>query len=156
MSILALFEWLDASALGVAVKQSTWAVPALGTLHLIALAAMFGGMLAVNLRLLGLAFAEQSPGQVARQSAPLSWGGTFATAVSGVLLLSGEAAKCYFNPAFRWKIGLLVPAIAISLLLHRESGRERQQTPVWMRAGAVCALVLWSAVAVAGRAIGFT
>lgn len=153
MSLLAAMEWVDRTAFGTALRESTWAVPAWGTLHLFALSAMFGGLLVLSLRLAGLAFNGQTHSRVARAISPLLWGGAASVAISGLVLLASGAARNYYNPAFRWKMALLIPALALSVWLDRAA---RSGNPArWYGLVALAAVILWSLVATAGRAIGF-
>jgi hypothetical protein len=76
--------------------------------------------------------------------------------LSGVALLSEEAGKCYYSPAFRWKMALLASAVLFYFTLHRRAllrTDEGAPTP-WSRAAAAVSLMLWLGVGVAGRAIG--
>jgi len=77
-------------------------------------------------------------------------------AISGVLLLSEEALKCYYNPAFRWKMLLLFLAVSFYFTLHRKVVRSAAtRASMLSRAAAILSLVLWLGVGLAGRVIGF-
>jgi hypothetical protein len=71
-------------------------------------------------------------------------------------MLSEEAGKCYYSPAFRWKMALLAAAVTFYFTLHRRALlRTGAGVPdLWSRAAAVISLTLWLGVGVAGRAIG--
>jgi len=76
--------------------------------------------------------------------------------LSGVTMLSEEALKCYYSPAFRWKMALLAAAVLFYFTLHRRALlRTGSGTPtLWSRIAAIISLTLWLGVGVAGRAIG--
>lgn len=153
MTILAVMEWVDRTAFGTALRESTWAVPAWGTIHLFGLSAMFGGLLVLGLRLTGWPFAGQSSQRLARSVAPLLWGGAVTVVLSGLVLLASGAVKNYYNPAFRWKMALLIPALALSIWMDRtaRSGNPARGS----KAVVIATFLLWCLVATAGRAIGF-
>jgi hypothetical protein len=77
--------------------------------------------------------------------------------VSGAFLVSAEAMKCYYHPAFRLKMLLFFLAVTFNFTLHRklvENPRGAAST-VWSKLSAVVSLALWFSVGVAGRSIGF-
>lgn len=153
MTVLAVMEWVDRTGFGTALRESTWAVPAWGTIHWFALCGMLGGVLVLSLRLVGWAFTTQSSARISRSVAPLFWGGAGAVAVSGLVLLASGAVKNYYNPAFRWKMAFLVPAFLLSIWMDR-TARSGNFTR-WSGAVAAATFLLWCLVAAAGRAIGF-
>lgn len=158
MEIQALFEWLDATSLAQWMRDSQWAVPVWGTIHLMAIAAFCGPVLLTSIRMIrgshshGLALSA-----AARAVRPLFWGGSFATLVSGLVLLSSEALYCFHNPAFRLKMLLFLPAAGLSVALQAYAERDRSSAgpPLWIRGAAAGLLVLWVAVTFSGRFIAF-
>jgi hypothetical protein len=77
--------------------------------------------------------------------------------VTGILMISEETMKCYYNAAFRLKMLLLVPALLLSFGIHhrltRAGGQPDPGRATRLAAGA--SLALWLGVGVAGRAIGY-
>lgn len=157
MSLLPVFQWLAHSAFGVLMQESKWAFAIVEMVHLLALALLGGAVLIVDLGLLGLGLRRQPIGHIARELTPLFASSLVVMAVSGVVLLSEEALKCYYSPAFRAKMALLLLAVLFSITLHRSVIRSSITTQVnWKRrAAAVISLLLWLGVGLAGRAIGF-
>ena len=76
--------------------------------------------------------------------------------LTGIALLSEEAGKCYFSPAFRWKMLLLAAAVLFYFTLHRWAllRTDKDVPNLWSRTAAVVSLALWLGVGIAGRAIG--
>jgi len=78
-----------------------------------------------------------------------------------VLLFLAEASKSYYNPAFRFKMLLLVIAGLNPLIFHSTVYRNVSQwddaaTAPWRaRLTAYLSLSLWSGIIVAGRAIAY-
>lgn len=155
MNMLALFQWLSHSAIGLYVQQSQWVFAVVETIHLLALAALGGSLLAVSLRSLGV-LQRIASRQLARELLPVTVLSFVAIAVSGVLMVSGEALKCYYSPAFRAKMAALAIALVISLPVYLAQIQRRDAyLPWWLRIGAALSLLSWLSVGVAGRAIGF-
>jgi hypothetical protein len=81
--------------------------------------------------------------------------------VTGLLLSIAEAATNYFNWAFRIKLILLVLVGLNPLIFHLTVYRQVNSwdlasiTPGRARAAAVCSLVLWASIIVAGRLIAY-
>jgi len=124
--------------------------------HLIALALLGGAVLIVDLRLLGVTLKGQSARLIGRDLSRILIGSLTVMVLTGIALLSEEAGKCYFNPAFRWKMLLLAAAVLFYFTLHRWAllRTDKDVPNLWSRTAAVVSLALWLGVGIAGRAIG--
>jgi len=145
VDLLPLFEWLEATALGTAVRQSIWLFPVIECFHLLALALLGGTLLAVDLRTLGLGLRSPTPTALAATLRPWMSGSLALLIATGVPMFLSEAIKCYYSPPFWYKIGLLLLATAFTYTL-----RQR-----WTKPTAAANLALWFGVAFAGRWIAF-
>jgi hypothetical protein len=156
MSLHAWFMALDQSALGEFMHTSRWGFAVVEAVHLLALAVLGGSVLIVDLRLLGLVFRSESSLRISRDLGRFLLGSLLVMILSGIGLLSEEAGKCYYSPAFRWKMVLLACAIVFYFTLHRRAllAAEQIRPPVWARSAAVISMTLWLGVGVAGRTIG--
>jgi hypothetical protein len=125
------------------------------------IALLAGTVAFVDLRLLGLILKKERVSQVAGQILPLTWVGFAAMIGSGALLFLAEAAKSYYNPAFRFKMFLLIVAGLNPLIFHStvyrhvSSWDESPIAPWRARLTAYLSLTLWSGIIVAGRAIAY-
>jgi hypothetical protein len=83
-------------------------------------------------------------------------GSLIAMVLSGIALLTEEAGKCFYSPAFRWKMAFLAAAVLFYFTLHHWALRraDTQGPTVWSRSAALISLTLWLGVGIAGRAIG--
>ena len=145
-----LFEFYAASALGQAIRNSSWAFAVIEIVHLFALALLGGGLLIAVVGLFGrwLQFPARADGwRDLRGFLSLSLA---ATAGSGVLLVGSNPLKYYFNDAFRVKMLILVGSLVLAILtdlLARLRGRNAALA-------GLATLAAWLAVATAGRLIG--
>ena len=158
MSLLPLFGWIDSSAVGEAIRESTWLFPVIEAFHLLGLAVIGGAILLVDLRLLGLGLRRQPVDQIARDAQPWLIGSLIAMLSSGFLLFTSEAVKCYYHDAFRIKMTSLLLAIVFTFTVRRkvtlaEPGRVG---PFWSGIVALVSVTLWSGVGIGGRWIGFS
>lgn len=157
MSIFNVFQWIDQSPLGAAIRESTWGFAVTETIHLLALAILGGVITIVNLRILGFGLHSLSK-RISKDLMPLFLASLFAMIVSGVVMVAGEATKCYYHPAFRLKMILFLIALALYFVVHRSAIhlQQEQPSPVWLRAAGGLSLISWFGVGFAGRAIAFT
>jgi hypothetical protein len=156
MSPLQWFVALAHSPLGHLMQTSKWGFALVETVHLIALAVLGGSVLLVDLRLLGIALKRESAPDISRDLSRLLLGSLVLMIISGVAMLSEEAQKCYYSPAFRWKMALLAAAVLFYFTLHRRAllRTGRGIPTLRSKAAAILSLTLWLGVGVAGRAIG--
>ena len=156
MDLHGWFMALAHSPLGHAMQTSRWGFAVVEMVHLLGLAILGGSVLIVDLRLLGVILKGESAITINRDLSRVLLVSLSVMVLSGIALLSEEAGKCYYSPAFRWKMALLASAVLFYFTLHRRallSTDERAPT-IWSRIAAVVSMMLWLGVGVAGRAIG--
>jgi hypothetical protein len=157
MTVLSAFQWLGHTSVGRAMQHSTYGVAIVEMVHLLALAIFGGTVLLVDLRLLGIGLKRQSASRLHRELSPLFWGSFAVIVFSGIIILSAEPMKCYYNTAFRAKMAVLCVALLFHFTAHRNAvaSAKGAVSSVWARSAAALSLALWLAVGFAGRAIGF-
>jgi len=123
---------------------------------------VFGSILVVDLRLLGLFDRNRSVTQTSDEMLRMTWIAFAGAAVSGALFFSANATTYWFNTAFRYKMLLIVLAgvnMAVFQLFTFRSvaGWDRNApTPRAAKVAAALSLLIWFSVVVLGRLIGFT
>jgi hypothetical protein len=158
MSILSFFGWIENTAAGHAIRDSLWLFPVIESFHLLALAVIGGAVLIVNLRLLGLGLRRQPVAQISREVRPFMLGSLAVILVSGSLLFTSEAVKCYYNKAFWVKMTCLFLALVFTFTVQDRAIRAEEGEGGSVRAKlvAVVSVLLWTGVGVGGRWIGFS
>ena len=155
-AVFYFFRWADESAVGAAIRGSTWVFAFIEVFHLLGLTLLLGTVVLVNLRLCGYGLRRQSMAEVASDALPWMLVGMAVTMVSGSLLFVSEAMKCYGSPPFFVKMGFLFTALVFTFTLHRKlTKRDAPTPPVWGKVAAGLSLFLWFGVGLAGRAIAF-
>lgn len=156
MNLHGWFMALAHSPLGHAMQTSRWGFAVVEMVHLLGLAFLGGSVLIVDLRLLGVILKDESPLTIGRGVSRLLLCSLTVMVLSGMALLSEEAGKCYYSPAFRCKMALLATAVVFYFTLHRQAILRVQsgKPALWPRIAAAVSLLLWLGVGVAGRAIG--
>jgi hypothetical protein len=125
--LLMLARWLQDTSLRLDLSQSTWAVPIIGAIHVLAIA-WFGGSVLVNdVRL-----------------RRFRWVGLSILLFTGGLLFWSQPLRLSYSQFFRAKMALLV-VIGLSALLPAR----------YSRLAMALSLVLWAGVILASRGIAY-
>lgn len=157
-----LISSLEGSALADAVRENDLLFPLIESVHVLAICLVVGSILAVDLRLLGVASRNLSVSSVTRGILPLTWC-AFAVAVgSGGLLFISNATKYLGNAFFIAKLALIGAAGINMAVFHAVGARSQPQwdnearPPFAARLAGGLSILLWIAVVACGRWIGFT
>jgi hypothetical protein len=149
------FAWLETTAIANAIRTYPWIYPSLETAHYIGLACLVGGIMLIDLRLLGL--AKTLPMRSVIGLLPWVWGGFIVNALSGSLIFIYGATDFSVNPAFRFKMILMalagVNALIFTLAAVRSGGAwiDSGRVPTGLKAVATASFLLWIGVVTAGR-----
>lgn len=155
--LLPFFQWSNNLWIGHAISATTWAFPLIETIHILALAVLYGAMVLIDLRLVGLGMRKQPVSLLARNLEPYMTWGLIVMLASGYLLFSAEALKCFDNAGFRFKMTVLVPAVLFQFTVFRRITHQEESKRSRPLGWVVSALsvALWFGVGAGGRAIGF-
>lgn len=151
---------LEQSGLGAAIRQSVWLYPAANVGHILALTLFAGGVVAMDLRLLG-AFAAAPPAAIVRPARRLAMVGFAFLLLTGSILFTAEASHVATNRVFQVKAGLIALGLLNALLVHRplrsamEGAAAFAPLPAAVRFSALLSLAIWICVAACGRLIAY-
>lgn len=151
------FLWIEQTHLGHGIRESKWTFTLAEVFHLLGLTLFLGTVLILALRLCNLVLREKGVAETARELMPWSLAGLFLTILTGTLLFTSEATKCWGNVAFRYKVLFLAMALPFQFTALRSVSRADRQglPPIVRKITALVAVLLWFGVAMAGRAIFF-
>ena len=160
--MIPFLAWLESSMLGHAMRSSgVWTYGVVNLGHILGVATLFGAVLVLDLRLLGLWRTVPLP-SIAGPTVPVATTGFVIAAFTGVALLATKATEYAGNPFLLIKF----PAIAVALLnvavvtsrpAWKHMGRPDQAAGdrrTLAVAGAV-SLAAWLTAIGAGRMIGY-
>ena len=162
MDLTALAEVLYQSAFSEWMRGSLKALPIIEAIHVMAVATVFGTILIVDLRLLGCMDASRPFTRVFRETLRWTWLGFGVAVVTGALLFVPNARTYVVNTAFGLKMaallcaGLNTAVFEFTTLRSVASWDTAAQLPRGARVAGAASIVLWTAVIVFGRWIGFT
>src|SRR6185436_15491475 len=113
-------EWLEATWLSTAIRESIWAYPIVESIHVLTIAVFLGLTAAMDARLLGAAMRETPVGVVMARLLPWIRSGFAVMVVTGLLLFAGTPVRFVTNVFFQIKLALLVLAgLNVWLFHHR-------------------------------------
>lgn len=151
--LLAAFE---ASGLGHAARNMVWLYPLANLAHVLGAALLVGAIAVFDILVLRRRYGEAAAaGSVA---VPLAATGLAIQAVSGVVLFAAEATTIAANPAFLFKMVLLVIGLANVVAFHafhRVAALAVAGHRPAARLNAMVSLCVWILVLLAGRAIAY-
>lgn len=154
-------DWLAATWLSQLFGNANWFVPAVQTVHILAIAALLMMLVTLHSRVLGLMRRAPPLQRLAAGYLPWVWCSLAVLFVTGVLLTITEPGRELLNPAFRIKMLLVLVLVALTLLLQTGLRRDPQ---FWsaspLRRGLVGAIALGSlllclGIVAAGRLIAY-
>jgi hypothetical protein len=125
--LLAMARYLQDTSLRLDLSQSTWAVPIIGAIHVLAIAWFGGSVLVDDVRL-----------------RRFRWIGLSILLFTGALLFWSEPLRLYYSQFFRVKLVLLI-AIGLATLLPDR----------YARLAMAFSLALWAGVILASRGIAY-
>ena len=132
------------------MAEVTWVIPAIQSVHIMAIAVVVGSALMVDLRLLG-AFGEgESVAAFTRRFLPWLWWALLALLLTGVLMIVAEPRRSLQNTTFLVKMGLVLAAVAVTALTRLPLSKAHRR-PI-----AVVSMCLWVAIIFCGRWISYT
>jgi hypothetical protein len=160
--LYAFMAWLQGSAVGHAMRESgVWTYGVVNLVHILGVASLFGSVLVLDLRLLGLWRNVTLPA-ISRPTVPIAATGFVIAAMSGVCLLATKATEYVGNPLIYIKF----PAISLGVLnvlalkslsawkehrIRELSSREQYKLAVFGGISLFC----WLTAISAGRMIGY-
>ncbi len=139
--ILNLTEW-------AAIASDPRIYRGLEVVHLVGLSSLFGGLLLLELRLLGLQPSLDAQA-LTRLAVPVALMGFALCLLSGAAMFASQPEELWVNGAFRLKMLLILLAGANALGFHFRGGASR--TDRVARLQALASLLLWLVVMVCGR-----
>ena len=156
----AMFQALEASALGAAIRDAVWVYPMANVGHVLSVVVFAGAVAVMDTRLMG-AFAATPAADVLHSARRIAVGAFLAILATGFILFTAEASHLVGNRVFLIKMVLVALALLNVLAFQFAFGRRLESIPPhdplppWVRASAGASLVLWFTVAGFGRSIAY-
>lgn len=160
MSSFPVIDWLYATPLSTAIRDLLWVVPTVQSIHIIAIAVIFGCAVISDLRLAGVLATDEPVRGVIRRYYPWMRYALLALLATGLIMAIGEPDRVLVNSIFWLKMALVVVAFTLAWRLRRPYLRPAdpahspdEKPPV--RAFAWLSIALWCVVIICGRWIAY-
>jgi hypothetical protein len=153
--------WLSLEYLPMAEQVgATWLFPLFNSLHVLSVCFMLGALLMLDLRMAGLAARRYSIQQLSNDFLPWIWMSFVVALATGSALFITRASAHILNPAFQWKLALMLLAGINMLVFHWRCRKvpvlvnQAYAAPIWIKVSGISSLVLWLGATLAGRWMG--
>lgn len=161
MSIATFGDWLYATPVSTAIRETTWIIPNVQTIHILAIAVVIGSALATELRFAGVFATDRQPADILRRYLPWMRRALLVLLLTGLILLVAEPGRTLGNVIFWIKMTLVAGASLVTLqarkALLRQSVTVGSGTAVEAsRALAWLMVLIWCAIIFCGRFIAYT
>jgi hypothetical protein len=154
--VAGLLAALEASAIGLTVRDAVMLYPLANVLHVVALMVFFAAVAVMDFRVLGL-LGEGSVAATLGRFRKIAIAAFLVVAGTGGVMFVAEATGIALNPSFQVKLVLI--AIGLLNVVWLEASLRRRPAsvavPISARAAASLSLVVWLSVAAAGRWIAY-
>jgi hypothetical protein len=152
-----ILSWIHDTWLGDYTRANSWLFTLGLVLHFIGLCTLLGGMLVIDLRVIGV--AKRMPIGGALSLLPLAIAGFVINLLTGIMFFCFDPFGYWANPAFKLKM-LLVLVAGINALVFTVTSHRRLDTTgpgydasTSLKLSAGLSLVLWFGVILFGRLI---
>lgn len=158
-----LLRLLEESALGEGLRSAgVWTYGLLNLAHILGLASLFGAVLLLDLRLLGI-WRTMPPVALIRPCVPVAATGFVLAATSGTLMLTFNATEYHGNIFLYIKLPVILLGLINVAVVQRVPAWHRAVHATEFRAGdastlaviGAVSLLIWLTVVVCGRMIGY-
>ena len=160
MSVEQFAQNLYGTAISTSLREAAWVVPAVQSIHILAIAAVLGAAIVMDLRLAGVLATDETPRGVVKRHLPWMWGGLALLLASGTVLGLAEPYRVLTNLVFWVKMGLVLTGFTLTLLfrypiLHPDYRIDHARTAMLIKPMAWASLAIWIIVVFCGRWIAY-
>jgi len=162
VTIESILDALAQSSIGIRIAEDPLLFPWIEVAHVLAITIVFGTILLVDLRLMGLAARDYPISRLSKAVVPVTWVAFIIAAITGSLLFLSNPITYYGNVYFRAKIVLMFCAAVNMAIFHVWTMRSMRNwdttphIPLAVRFAGLISALLWVTIIVCGRWIGFT
>jgi hypothetical protein len=141
------------------LRTAGWVIPAVRTIHILALSVLLGGSVLIDMKLAGILARADSGAALIRRYMPSVWIALAVMLVSGTLLFWAEPERALTKQIFWIKMGLVLVAFLLTFVIRKRMLlRDERRAPASFLdiAFAFVALAIWLAALFCGRWIAYS
>ena len=153
--------WLASTPPSVFIQEhNAWTIPAIQSVHIVGIALVMGSVLMIDLRILGLAWTDQTLRQTTSRFGPWLTGSLWLLLVTGLLMVVGEPVRELVTFSFWLKMVLVAVGTVVAVAFQRALRREGRFEDTASHSGsiktlAVVTFLVWICVIFLGRLIAY-
>ena len=153
--------WLASTPPSVFIQEhNAWTIPAIQSVHIVGIALVMGSVLMIDLRILGLAWTDQTLRQTTSRFGPWLTGSLWLLLVTGLLMVVGEPVRELVTFSFWLKMALVAVGTVVAVAFQRALRREGRFEDTASHSGsiktlAVVTFLVWICVIFLGRLIAY-
>jgi hypothetical protein len=154
-------DWLSQTPLSLAIQTQEWVIPAVQSIHIIAIGGVMGSVLMMALQVWGWAGRDQTLVQMVERFAPWFKASLLVLLLTGAVMIIGEPARELLALSFWLKMLLVASGSALVVSMQRSAAHHDAQAPLGveraagMKTRALIVLLIWVVVIVLGRLIAY-
>lgn len=145
--LLRICEWLQHNGFIIFVNSSVVTASSLEIIHFFSFFVLVGSIVAVDLRILGLAARKMRPASLVQYAFPWMWGGFIVAVISGFLMFAIDATEYLHNTVFHEKLYSLLFTLIFAIIIQKNVGKWDQSPQIPVFGKLIALLCLVSAVA---------
>ena len=157
-----LAEQIARTDLSVALQSHMWIVPTSQSIHIVSVGVLFTSALVINTRIFGIGSTGRTVPQLIDALLPWMWAALTLLVVTGTTQTIAEPVRQFVAPVFWAKMAMIVIVVATTRLYvahlraHAGDWTAGLTPPPGARLFAIVSSLLWIAIIVCGRLIGYT
>ncbi len=160
MSLAKFSEWLYNTPISQSVQNHAWVIPTVQSIHIVAIAMLMGSAIVLDLKLAGFVARSESAALVFRRYMPWLWAGLAILLLTGLVMILGEPARELENWIFWTKMGLVLIAFFLTLIMRIPMLRDDLggQSRIWsalVKPLGLLAIAIWVLIIFCGRWIAY-
>jgi hypothetical protein len=155
--------WIASTELSHSFQDhSDWLIPISQSIHIISVSILFTAAILISTRLLMGANAGRTVSQLTKTLTPWMWGALGVLLLTGTVQTIAEPVRQFVTPVFWAKMIMIAVVMAMTTVFtatvraHAPSWDLAASRPPAARLFAISSIVLWVAIIVCGRFIGWT
>jgi uncharacterized protein DUF6644 len=155
-------EWLSTTSPSVFIQNHNgWVIPTIQSIHIIGIAAVFGSVFMIYLRILGWAGMDQTLRQTTGRFGPWLTGGLWLMLVTGILMVLGEPVRELVTFSFWLKMFLVAVSTVIATVFlvavrgHDQQWEEKLVQRRSVQGLAILTFLIWVCIIILGRLIAY-
>lgn len=154
-------DWLAGTPPSLVIQTVSWIIPAVQSVHIMAITVVVGSVLMVNMKLLGVTGRGAAVSALTHRFLPWVWVALLVLLTTGLILIAAEPRRDLLNNVFRLKMLLVVLVGAATFWLQTSVDQNpaawgvQPDRPWRARMIAIVSLTIWVGVIICGRWIAY-